>query len=94
MKKNLNIATTACVILTFPMLALAQNVAGAVAAMAMPVASTVAGSAPEASRDDGGALAAAAGPVAKVEIATRRTRSSVAMSNSDMQKILPGINPL
>ena len=37
MKKNLNIATTVCVILTFPMLALAQDVAGAVAVMAMPV---------------------------------------------------------
>ena len=32
--------------------------------------------------------------MATVEIATRRTRSSVALSNSDMQKILPGINPL
>ena len=84
MKKNLNTATAACVILTFPMLALAQNVAGAVAAMSLPAAL----------QDDGAAVAAAAGPVAKVEIATRRTRSSVAMSNSDMQKILPGINPL
>ena len=32
--------------------------------------------------------------MAIVEIATRKTRSSVAMSKSDMQKILPGINPL
>jgi hypothetical protein len=38
--------------------------------------------------------AAAAGPVATVEIATHKTRSSVAMTKSDMQKILPGINPL
>jgi hypothetical protein len=40
------------------------------------------------------AEAAAAGPIATVEVATRKTRSSVDLSKSDMQKILPGINPL
>jgi hypothetical protein len=43
---------------------------------------------------DSEAAAAAAGPVATVEIATHKTRSAVAMNKSDMQKILPGINPL
>lgn len=43
---------------------------------------------------DSEAAAAAAGPVATVEIATHKTRSAVAMTKSDMQKILPGINPL
>jgi hypothetical protein len=45
---------------------------------------------------DGGSemAAAAAGPVATVEVASRKTRSSVAMTKNEMQKILPGINPL
>ena len=34
------------------------------------------------------------GPITTVEIATHKTRSSVAISKSDIQKILPGINPL
>jgi hypothetical protein len=38
--------------------------------------------------------AAAGAPVAVVEVSTRKTRSSVEMNKSDMQKILPGINPL
>jgi hypothetical protein len=38
--------------------------------------------------------AAAAGPVATVEVASRKTRSSVAMSKNEIQKILPGVNPL
>jgi iron complex outermembrane receptor protein len=33
-------------------------------------------------------------PMASVEIASRKTRSSVAMNKTDMQKLLPGINPL
>ncbi|MYM68386.1 TonB-dependent receptor plug domain-containing protein [Pseudoduganella sp. FT55W] len=65
--------------LTLPMLAMAANVAAAVADMA--------DSAPEVE-------AAAAAPIATVEVATRKTRSSVEMSKSDMQKILPGVNPL
>lgn len=35
-----------------------------------------------------------AGAVATVEISTRKTRSSVAMSGGEMQKVLPGVNPL
>lgn len=34
------------------------------------------------------------GPMASVEIASRKTRSSVAMNKNDIQKLLPGINPL
>lgn len=86
MKKTLHTAT-ACVLLAFPMLVMAQQVAGAVAAMGAGSAATA---------DNGVAAVAAAdpAPMDTVEIATRRTRSAVAMSNSDMQKILPGINPL
>jgi hypothetical protein len=40
------------------------------------------------------AAAATAGPVATVEISSRKTRSSVALSNNEIQKILPGTNPL
>jgi hypothetical protein len=32
--------------------------------------------------------------VATVEISTRKTRSSVAMSGNEMQKVLPGVNPI
>jgi hypothetical protein len=74
--------------LSFPMLAMAANVAAAVADMAAPAPAPAADYATEAE------AAAAAAPVATVEIATRKTRSSVAMTKSDMQKILPGINPL
>ena len=75
--------------LSFPMLAIAANVAAAVAEMAAPAN---AAEAPAADSVD--TAAAAAAPMATVEIATRKTRSSVAMTKSDMQKILPGINPL
>jgi iron complex outermembrane receptor protein len=74
--------------LSFPMLAIAANVAAAVAEMAaVPAAAAAVDSAPEVE-------AAAGAPIATVEVATRKTRSSVAMTKSDMQKILPGINPL
>jgi iron complex outermembrane receptor protein len=73
--------------LSFPMLAIAANVAAAVATMA-DVADVVA-DAPAADIE-----AAAGAPVAVVEVSTRKTRSSVEMNKSDMQKILPGINPL
>lgn len=73
--------------LSFPMLAMAANVAAAVADMAADAPATAAGHATEAE-------AAAAAPVATIEIATRKTRSSVALTKGDMQKILPGINPL
>ena len=49
---------------------------------------------PAAEADADATVAAAAAPIATVEISTRKTRSSVAMSKNDMQKILPGINPL
>jgi len=81
--------------LSFPMLAMAANVAAAVAEMAAPAN---AAEAPAAAATDTAADTAAAGaavaPMATVEIATRKTRSSVALTKSDMQKILPGINPL
>jgi iron complex outermembrane recepter protein len=35
-----------------------------------------------------------AGAIATVEISTRKTRSSVAMSGAEMQKVLPGVNLL
>ena len=35
-----------------------------------------------------------AGAIATVEISTRKTRSSVAMSGVEIQKVLPGMNPL
>jgi len=66
--------------LSFPMLAIAANVAAAVADMADTPAADV--------------EAASGAPVAVVEVSTRKTRSSVEMNKSDMQKILPGINPL
>jgi len=34
------------------------------------------------------------GVIATVEISTRKTRSSVALSGAEMQKVLPGVNPL
>jgi hypothetical protein len=60
--------------LSLPLLAMAANVAEAVADME--------------------AEAAAEAPIATVEVATRKTRSSVELGKNDMQKILPGINPL
>lgn len=35
-----------------------------------------------------------AGTIATVEISTRKTRSSVAQSGTEIQKVLPGVNPL
>ncbi|MFC5511672.1 TonB-dependent receptor [Massilia jejuensis] len=35
-----------------------------------------------------------AGAVATVEISTRKTRSAVAMSGTEIQKVMPGVNPL
>jgi iron complex outermembrane receptor protein len=35
-----------------------------------------------------------AGAIATVEISTRKTRSTVAMSGNEIQKVLPGVNPL
>ena len=66
--------------LSFPMLAIAANVAAAVAEMADTPAAEM--------------EVAAAAPMAVVEVSTRKTRSSVDMTKDDMQKILPGINPL
>ena len=91
MNKKLSAMRSACFIaLSLPMLAMAANVAAAVAAMAdAPAAAEAA-----AATADAASVAAAAAPIATVEISTRKTRSSVEMSKSDMQKILPGINPL
>ncbi|MYN28815.1 TonB-dependent receptor [Duganella levis] len=72
-------------VLSLPMLAMAANVAAAVADMADTPAAVEAASEAE---------AAAAGPIATVEVATRKTRSSVELGKNDMQKMLPGINPL
>ncbi|MYM25151.1 TonB-dependent receptor plug domain-containing protein [Duganella sp. FT135W] len=67
--------------LSLPMLAIAANVSAAVADMANVA------DAPEIE-------AAAAAPIATVEVATRKTRSSVELGKNEMQKILPGVNPL
>ncbi|WP_296001020.1 TonB-dependent receptor [Rugamonas sp.] len=77
--------------LTFPVLAMAQNVAAAVAEMAVPASAS--GTA-DASAADAAMVAAADGPVTIVEVASHKTRSSVAITRADMQKILPGVNPL
>lgn len=62
--------------------ALAQTaVAAAVASAATEMA------APATAADDGA-------PMATVEISSRKTRSSVALSKNEIQKILPGTNPL
>ena len=86
MNKKLSVMRSACFIaLSLPMLAMAANIAAAVAEMA---------EAPAAAEADAATVGAAGAPIATVEISTRKTRSSVEMSKSDMQKILPGINPL
>ncbi|MRW89436.1 TonB-dependent receptor plug domain-containing protein [Duganella sp. FT80W] len=78
--------------LSFPMLAMAANVAAAVADMAnTPAAATATAAAADTAPE---VEAAAAAPIATVEVATRKTRSSVELGKSEMQKILPGINPL
>ncbi|MGO4469140.1 hypothetical protein AB4Z11_26655, partial [Pseudoduganella sp. RAF53_2] len=81
MKKNLCAAAVASVIASLPVLVHAQadNAVDAEAAAATATAA---------------AAAVADGPIATVEIATHKTRSAVAMNKSDIQKILPGINPL
>jgi len=81
MKKQIKAAMVAS--LALAPLAMAQQVATAVAAMES--------GAVEANSE---AAAAAAGPMATVEVATRRTRSSVALRGDEIQKILPGTNPL
>ncbi|QGZ39147.1 outer membrane receptor protein involved in Fe transport [Pseudoduganella flava] len=85
MKKQIKAAMLASLALT--PLAMAQQVASAVAAME---SGAVAVAAPADASGD----AAAAGAMATVEIATRRTRSSVALKQDEIQKILPGTNPL
>ncbi|WP_338765559.1 TonB-dependent receptor plug domain-containing protein [Massilia sp. METH4] len=85
MKNQIKAAVVAS--LALAPLAMAQQVAMAVAAMESGAVANAA--------DAGGeAAAAAAGPIATVEVATRRTRSSVAMKQDEIQKILPGTNPL
>ncbi|WP_229218959.1 TonB-dependent receptor [Rugamonas brunnea] len=79
--------------LSFPMLAMAANVAAAMADMGDSAALMMADST-AAAADFATEAAAAVGPITTVEIATRKTRSSVALGKADMQKILPGINPL
>ncbi|MBA5639657.1 TonB-dependent receptor plug domain-containing protein [Duganella sp. LX20W] len=75
------------------MLAMAANVAAAMADMGDSAALMMADST-AAAADFATEAAAAVGPITTVEIATRKTRSSVALGKADMQKILPGINPL
>jgi hypothetical protein len=81
--------------LSFPMLAMSANVASAMADMGRPDGAALFAADSTASAADFATEAAAAvGPITTVEIATRKTRSSVALGKADMQKILPGINPL
>ena len=56
------------------------------------LAAAVAGASAEMAAPD--VAAAAAAPVATVEVLSRKTRSSVALSKNEIQKILPGTNPL
>ena len=72
--------------LSFPLLAMAANVAAAMEDLAAPAA------APEQAAD--ATAAAVIAPSNVVEIATRKTRSAVALNKGEIQKILPGINPL
>ncbi|MHA4867279.1 TonB-dependent receptor [Duganella sp. PWIR1] len=78
---NKKISALCFAALSLPMLAMAANVAAAVADMADPAAAAE-------------VEAAAAAPIATVEVATRKTRSSVELGKNEMQKILPGVNPL
>jgi outer membrane receptor protein involved in Fe transport len=88
MKKQIKAAMVAS--LALAPLAMAQQVATAVAAMESGAVANAASAADAGSE----AAAVAAGPMATVEVATRRTRSSVALKQDEIQKILPGTNPL
>lgn len=59
------------------------------AAAAAPAADAAAAAAPAAIQDT-----TPAGSIATVEISTRKTRSSVALSGAEIQKVLPGVNPI
>ncbi|MES2115782.1 MAG: TonB-dependent receptor plug domain-containing protein [Pseudomonadota bacterium] len=89
-------AMAACLAaLSFPLAAMAANVAAAVADMGAPdSAALIAADSSAAAADFATEAAATVGPITTVEIATRKTRSSVALGKADMQKILPGVNPL
>ncbi len=89
-------AMAACLaVLSFPLAAMAANVAAAVADMGAPdSAALIAADSSAAAADYATEAAATVGPITTVEIATRKTRSSVALGKADMQKILPGVNPL
>jgi len=105
---NRPFSTVRMLALSVPMLAMAANVAAAVAefsgeaaaANAVAAAALAADSAAGTAADSGAqsaadaSVGAMAAPMATVEISTRKTRSSVALGKADMQKILPGINPL
>ncbi|MFC0166513.1 TonB-dependent receptor [Pseudoduganella danionis] len=95
---------TLALALSVPMLAMAANVAAAVAEFsgeaaaanavgAAAVAADVAADTAAQTAADA-SVGAMAAPMATVEVSTRKTRSSVALGKADMQKILPGINPL
>jgi iron complex outermembrane recepter protein len=89
-------AMAACLAaLSFPLAAMAANVAAAVADMGTADnAALIAADSALAAAEYATEAAAAVGPITTVEIATRKTRSSVALGKADMQKILPGVNPL
>ncbi len=98
---NRRFSTVCAAALSLPMLAMAANVAAAVAEFSADgAANTVASTAVAASTvaaaasAEVGVEAALLAPIATVEVSTRKTRSSVALSKADMQKVLPGINPL
>ncbi|MBA5607833.1 TonB-dependent receptor plug domain-containing protein [Duganella sp. FT3S] len=77
------------------MLAMAANVASAMADMGnLDSAALMLADSSATAADFATEAAAAVGPITTVEIATRKTRSSVALGKADMQKILPGVNPL
>lgn len=81
--------------LSFPMLAMSAHVASAMGDMGdRDSAALIAADGTASAADFATEAAAAVGPITTVEIATRKTRSSVALGKAEMQKILPGINPL
>ncbi|UTY58375.1 TonB-dependent receptor [Massilia sp. erpn] len=87
MNKHFKAAVAACAAMTLAPLAMAENVAAAVAEMAANADANMNASGSE-------HAAAAAGPIASVEVVSRKTRSSVDLKRDEIQKILPGTNPL
>ncbi|HEV7813699.1 MAG TPA: Plug domain-containing protein, partial [Janthinobacterium sp.] len=63
-------------------------------AYAQTVAAAAVGAAAAPAADHAAPEAAADAPMTTVEISSHKTRSSVSMGNAEIQKIIPGVNPL